>query len=137
MGRGSEPARAGWSVLAFTLVGAALVACESPRARAPAGRGSDSCEARLDATFQAFASTRRSCSTSAECSIVRADCPLKSVAVRWTQADQVVLERERLLAEAAHGGSCAACADGAAPPPVASCVDGGCTLSLPTLGDGP
>jgi len=135
--RRSEPGRAGRAVLAFTLVVAAPLGCDKPRAQAPVGAGSGSCEARLDAEFQAFASTRTGCSTSAECSIVRADCPLNGVAVRWTQADQVVAERERLLAEAARSGACAACADGVAPPPVASCVNGGCTLALPTLGEDP
>ena len=122
-------------VLSMLLLGVAPLACESPRAPHATAPASGACDARRDATFRAFASTRASCSTSAECSIVRAECPLTSVAVRWTQADQVVSERCRLLTEATRTGSCADCTS-QAPPPVASCVDGQCELALPTLGDG-
>jgi len=116
------------------LVGAAALGCSPPPAPSAAQQSPGTCNPRLHATFQAFASTRAACSTSAECSIVRADCPLESVAVRWTQADQVVSERDRLLAESARTESCADCASSSAPP-VASCVDGQCALALPTLGD--
>lgn len=121
------------------LLALALVAgCESSPspARAPERSKADSCEASLDAEFQAFASTRGSCGTAAECSIVQAECPLTSVAVRWTQADGVVAERDRLVQEAARRGSCSACPDRAAPPALPSCVDGHCELALPTLDDG-
>ena len=119
------------ALIVLALVGA----CEGSRAKNPESPPAGSCEASLDAAFRAFASTRASCGAASECSIVRAECPLASVAVRWTQADGVVAERDRLVAEAARRGSCGTCPERAAPPPLPSCVDGRCELALPTLGE--